>query len=144
MSTLKILIADDHTTNRTILGMLLDDMELHYAENGQQALDAVRHAEFDVVLMDMEMPVLTGLEATRGIRAFEQEIGRQPTTIVILSANADSESQKQGADAGANGHVCKPIILERLLEGIDAAMIRNKGAQMVNAPSEEVSALTLP
>lgn len=141
---LKILVADDHTTNRTILGLLLDDenMELRYAEDGQQAVDAVRGTEFDVILMDMQMPVMGGLDATRAIRVFEQETGRRGSTIIILSANADAESQKQGADAGANGHISKPVVLERLLEGIDTAIKRNRDAQGANtAPAP---ALTLP
>ncbi len=144
MQSLKILVVDDNASNRTILGLLLDDenMELHYAVDGRQAVNAVRETEFDVILMDMQMPVLSGLDATRAIRAFEHETARQAATIIMLSANADMESQRQGADAGANGHIPKPVVLERLLEGINIAMQRNSDAQAAGALP--APALTLP
>lgn len=144
MQSLKILVADDHASNRTILGLLLDDetMELRYADDGRQALDAVQETEFDVILMDMQMPVMGGLDATRAIRAFEHQTARRPATIIMLSANADPDSQKQGTDAGANGHIAKPVVLERLLEGINIAMQRNTDAQAAQA--RPAPALTLP
>lgn len=110
-------------------------MELHYAEDGRQAVDAVRETEFDVILMDMQMPIMGGLDATRAIRAFEHQTARRAATIIMLSANADAGSQKQGADAGANGHIPKPVVLERLLEGINIAMQRNTDAQATQARS---------
>jgi len=127
---LKVLIADDHAANRTILGMLLDSegMDLRFAEDGQQAVDAVRNTVFDVILMDMQMPVMGGLDATRAIRELEATEGRNPTTIVILSANVGTDDQKRGREAGADGHVGKPVVLERLLTGIDLAMKRNQAA----------------
>ncbi len=127
-SVLKMLIVDDHPANRTILGMLLEDeaTELHYVENGRESVEALSSGVFDVVLMDMEMPVMGGLEATRAIRAMEAETGADPTTIIIFSANSSSEDQRRGRDAGADGHIAKPVVLERLLEGIDLAMRQNR------------------
>lgn len=131
---LKLLVVDDHPANRTILGLLLAgaNMDIDYAENGREAVDAVRISDFDVILMDMEMPVLGGLAATRAIRDLEAAGGRRSATIVILSGNADAEHQRQGVEAGADGHVTKPIILERLLEGIDLAMQRNQAGHTLD------------
>lgn len=124
----RLLVVDDHAANRTILGLLLaaGDLDIHYAENGREAMEAVRVADFDIILMDMEMPVMGGLAATRAIRELEAATGRRSAAIVILSANTDAEHQAQGREAGANGHIAKPVILERLLDGIDLAIKRNQ------------------
>lgn len=133
-STARYLIVDDNATNRTIMGMLLKDesRQLHFAENGQEAVDLAQAIPFDVILMDMQMPVMSGLDAIRAIRAHESRAGSQPATIVILSANADSEHMKAGAEAGADGHIAKPVVLERLMSGIDQA-VRKRAGEAVNA-----------
>ena len=133
-STARYLIVDDNATNRTIMGMLLKDesRQLHFAENGQEAVEMAQAIPFDVILMDMQMPVMSGLDAIRAIRAHEAHVGTQPATIVILSANADSEHMKAGADAGADGHIAKPVVLERLMSGIDQA-VRKRAGEAISA-----------
>ena len=120
----RYLIVDDNATNRTILAMLLknDSRQLHFAENGREAVDLALQIPFDVILMDMQMPVMSGIDAIKAIRANEAAGGGHASTIVILSANAEGEHMKSGAEAGADGHIAKPIVLDRLLLGIDQAV----------------------
>lgn len=119
----RFLIVDDNATNRTILAMLLKDdtRQLHFAENGKEAVEIASRVAFDVILMDMQMPVMSGIDAIKAIRAHEAKTAARPSTIAILSANADSQHQREGAEAGADGHIAKPIVLERLLNGIEIA-----------------------
>ena len=120
----RYLIVDDNATNRTILAMLLkhDSRQLHFAENGLEAVELAREIPFDVILMDMQMPVMSGIDAIKAIREAEAKTGGHTATIVILSANADGQHMKAGAEAGADGHIAKPIVLDRLLLGIDQAV----------------------
>jgi len=74
------------------------------------------------VLMDMQMPHMDGLTATRAIRAMEAERGLTPTPIVMLSANAMAEHQAEALMAGANIHVAKPITAASLFAGIEAVL----------------------
>ncbi len=126
----RYLVVDDNATNRTIISMLLksETRQLYFAENGQEAVDLAAQMQFDVILMDVQMPVMSGTDAIRIIRAQEMAEGRKPATIVILSANADSHHKKEGVDAGADGHIAKPIVLGRLLEGINEAILKREGA----------------
>ena len=79
---------------------------------------AFAESRFDVVLMDMQMPGMDGLTATREIRQLEAERGSTPTPIVMLSANAMAEHREQSREAGADIHVPKPITAATLLAGI--------------------------
>jgi CheY-like chemotaxis protein len=75
-----------------------------------------------VVLMDMQMPLMDGLAATRAIRSIEAETGRARTPIAMLTANAMDEHVAQALDAGCDLHLAKPITPERLFAGLNAAM----------------------
>ena len=92
-------------------------------DNGAEAVAAFQREPFDVVLMDMQMPVMDGLAATRAIRALEQAgSGMARTPLIMLSANAMSRHQQDSLAAGADMHLPKPITALGLLEGIDAAL----------------------
>ena len=120
----RILLADDHPANRKVVEIMMSGLptELTIVEDGQEALDAFKQGQFDLVLMDMQMPVMDGLTATRGIRAFEGEEGRPRTPVVMLTANALTEHVEAGRNAGADGHLPKPITMESLLSAIALAM----------------------
>ena len=127
---LKVLLADDHPTNRKVVELILGQagVELISVEDGLQALEAYRADAFDVVLMDMQMPVMDGLTATRAIREWEAEQGRAQTPVVMLTANALPEHVEAGRAAGAERHLTKPIsapallaALAELAQGADAA-----------------------
>ena len=123
-ATLRILLADDHPANRKVIEILLSGtgVELVSVADGREALDACKNREFDVVLMDMQMPVMDGLTATRGIRAFETEQGRPRTPVVMLTANAMAEHVEAGRAAGADGHLAKPVTAATLFAAISQAL----------------------
>ncbi|MFG0318024.1 MAG: ATP-binding protein, partial [Planctomycetota bacterium JB042] len=110
---LKILVAEDNPVNRRVAVKTLERLgcTADCVEDGQQAVDAVAREEYDLVLMDVQMPVLDGLEATRRIRA-SREDGRP--TIVALTADALAEHRTQCLAAGMDGHLSKPFRVEDL------------------------------
>jgi signal transduction histidine kinase/ActR/RegA family two-component response regulator len=126
---LRVLLVEDHAVNRRVVELILADLvELESAENGALGLAAFRRRDFDVVLMDMQMPVMDGLEATRAIRDCERIRGLGRTPIIMLSANALSEHVRQGLEAGADFHLAKPITADQLIEALDRAVCLAEGA----------------
>ncbi len=109
--SLRVLLADDHPTNRKVVELILDQagVELVSVENGAQAVEAFRQGRFDAVLMDMQMPVMDGLAATRAIRDFERDGSGGHTPVIMLTANALPEHVEAGRAAGADRHLSKPI-----------------------------------
>jgi len=114
---LRVLLADDHPANRKVIEIMLGAtaMELVAVEDGAQALETFKRESFDLVLMDMQMPVMDGLTATAAIRAFEAQSGRAPTPILMLTANAMAEHRDAARDAGADLHLAKPVTARDLL-----------------------------
>jgi signal transduction histidine kinase/CheY-like chemotaxis protein len=114
----RVLLADDHPVNRKVVEMILiqADIELTQVEDGAQALQVARDADFDVILMDMQMPVMDGLTATREIRLHEAAMGLPRTPVVMLTANALSEHIALAEAAGADRHLAKPFDAGELLE----------------------------
>ncbi|CAN5218101.1 response regulator [soil metagenome] len=121
---LRILLADDHPANRKVVEIMLAEsgVVLTTVEDGQQALDAFAAHRFDLVLMDMQMPVMDGLTATRAIRALEDERGQGRTPLIMLTANALAEHVEAGRQAGADGHLAKPITMATLFTAIESAL----------------------
>lgn len=115
--TLRVLLADDHPTNRKVVEMILaaSAVELFQVENGAEAVEAYRAGDFDLVLMDMQMPVMDGLAATREIRLHEAAMGRTRAPVVMLTANALPEHVQAGLEAGADRHLSKPFSATDLL-----------------------------
>ena len=115
----RVLLAEDHAVNRRVVQLLLEPagIELTCVENGALAVEAALSQPFDLVLMDMQMPVMDGLTAIRAIRA--GETGRTP--IWALSANALPEHVRASAEAGADGHLTKPISADSLFEALNRA-----------------------
>jgi signal transduction histidine kinase/ActR/RegA family two-component response regulator len=122
----RVLLADDHPVNRKVVEMVLAqaNVELTSVEDGAQAVTAHRDGDFDLILMDMQMPVMDGLTATREIRLHEAAMGLDPTTIIMLTANALPEHIASGVAAGADRHLAKPFNAVELLELI-ATLPRN-------------------
>lgn len=132
VSELNILAADDNATNRKVLEMILLPMGINLVlvENGQEALENFKQAAFDIVLMDLQMPVLDGLSATKLIREFEEAEGRTRTPIIALSANAMAHHIKEANDAGADMHVAKPFTPQGLVDGIEQALALKDSFEM--------------
>ena len=96
--------------------------ELTMVENGAEAVEAIKAATFDIVLMDMQMPVMDGLSATAAIRAWQAETGTARTPVVMLTANAMPEHVEAGRQAGADGHLSKPITMAGLFAAIETVL----------------------
>jgi CheY-like chemotaxis protein len=117
---LRILLAEDSPDNRLLVQSYLKHTPHHLdlADNGAIAVAKFRARGFDLVLMDMQMPVLDGYAATRKIRQWEKEIGRTPTPIIALTAFALQEEIRKSLDAGCTAHLTKPIKKAILLNAI--------------------------
>lgn len=113
----RVLVVDDNAINRQVLGMILDTVAIEHAAapDGRAALDAAMTGRFDAVLMDIQMPVMDGFEATRRIRAWEIGSGRPRMPIYMVSANGLQEHVDAGIAAGADGHLNKPVSVPQLL-----------------------------
>ncbi len=111
---LNILVADDNKMNRLLLAKILRKLSLtaDYVENGKEAFEKASQKAYDVILMDMEMPVLDGVSATKAIRGLGGRI-TQPQ-IIALTANAFPEQKKRCFDAGMNDFLTKPLEIQKL------------------------------
>jgi CheY-like chemotaxis protein len=104
--------------------MLLEQVGIEpvFAENGQIAVDLWSQGHFDLILMDVQMPVMSGPEATSVIRALESEQKRPRTPIIALTANAMTHHVQECLAAGMDAHVAKPIRPEVLFAAIEHAL----------------------
>ncbi|HEY3696735.1 response regulator [Phenylobacterium sp.] len=120
----RVLLADDNPTNRRVIELMLGaaDVQVVSVENGAQAVAAWRSARFDVILMDLRMPVMDGIEAIRTIRADENARALPRSPIIVLSANTAPTDRAATAQAGADGHLGKPVKAEELIGAISAAL----------------------
>jgi signal transduction histidine kinase/ActR/RegA family two-component response regulator len=114
---MRVLVAEDHPTNRQVVALILEPfgVELTMVENGRQAVEAVAANAYDLILMDIQMPVLDGLSATREIRALEAAHGWARTPIIALSANALAEHIAEARAAGMDDHLAKPMRPDALI-----------------------------
>jgi CheY-like chemotaxis protein len=124
----RVLLAEDHPTNRKVVELILGSagVDLVSVENGALALEAARAERFDLILMDMQMPVMDGLTAIRAIRAHERERSAAATPIVALTANAMPEHAEASQVAGADDHLTKPVSAKLLLEAVARATARDR------------------
>ena len=123
-SPVRVLVVDDHETNRAVVQLILGSIgaDVTCAEDGEKGLAEFVAGRFDVVFMDMQMPVLDGLGAIRMIRAREVAMGLARTPVFMLSANAMPEHIEAARAAGADDHVAKPITPPRLIEAVQKAL----------------------
>ena len=117
---LRVLLAEDHPVNRRVVELILEPVgiEVCSVENGELAVAEAAAGSFDLVLMDMQMPVMDGLEAVRRIRGREDEAGLPQVPICMLTANALPHFQAQALEAGADGFLTKPISATALIQKI--------------------------
>jgi signal transduction histidine kinase/DNA-binding response OmpR family regulator/HPt (histidine-containing phosphotransfer) domain-containing protein len=132
-SPLRILLAEDNKLNQKFALALLqhDGHEIDLAETGQQAVEAVKRKTYDVVLMDVQMPDLDGLQATKQIRRLGTAAAQVP--IIMMTANAMSGAREHYLEAGADDYVAKPI---------DTALLAAKLAQLAQKKSSSPAAVT--
>jgi CheY-like chemotaxis protein len=129
-----VLVAEDNPVNRKFVGILLDRMHCKstFCENGQLALELVQQEKFDMILMDLHMPVMDGLAATRAIRALNSPVKNIP--IIALTADAMNNAQEEALAAGVNFFVTKPVHMARLQEAIERCMALQRKQQKTLRP----------
>ena len=140
----RILLAEDNALNQQVAMELLQEagFQVDLAEDGKQALEKAQSAPYDLVLMDMQMPVMDGEEATRQIRALD---GMGDLPIVAMTANAMAGDRERCLQAGMNDHVAKPIDPEVLFQTL-LQWIKPRPQEREKRPAEEllVAAKTAP
>jgi len=121
---LRVLAAEDNAVNQLVLKTLLQQVGVEpvIVGDGAEALAAWRAQTWDVVLMDVQMPVMDGPTATRAIRAEEAATGRHPTPILALTANAMAHQIEEYVAAGMDGMIAKPIRVEELFAALNAVL----------------------
>ena len=142
---LEILLVEDGVINQKVALGLLSEHNVHVANNGLEAIQAMeRRSRFDIVLMDVQMPVMDGLEATASIRQREAKAGRH-TPIIAMTASAMKGDRERCLDVGMDSYISKPISAEQLRRLIDQYTpgrnhepVRDPAAQPA-APSEDAA-----
>ncbi|MGR4862192.1 ATP-binding protein [Caulobacter sp. LARHSG274] len=126
---LSILVAEDNPTNQLVLRSLLDcaAFTVEVVEDGRLAVEAWRKGAFDLILMDINMPIMDGVSAARAIRAQEQADGRPRTPIIALTANAMDHQKHDYLTAGLDAHVSKPIEVTALFSAMAGALEKVTG-----------------
>jgi PAS domain S-box-containing protein len=121
---LKVLLADDSRDNRLLVHAYFKNLPyaIDDAENGAVAVEMFRTAVYDIVLMDIEMPIMDGYSATRAMRAIERETGSPRVPILALTASVLTEALKKALDAGCDAHVAKPVKKATLLAAVHKAI----------------------
>jgi CheY-like chemotaxis protein len=119
-SPIRVLVAEDHPDNQQLARRLVEKLgfQAHVVGNGRDAVDAVFRQEYDLVLMDYRMPVMSGIEATEEIRRRERETGRH-VPIIALTANAMNEDRNRCAQAGMNDFLSKPVRFVDLRDAVN-------------------------
>ncbi len=131
IAELRVLAAEDNVTNQMVLKMLLAPAGIvpTLVENGREALDAWESQTWDIVLMDIQMPEMGGVEATRLIRRREAETGRARTPILAVTANAMTHQVGEYDAAGMDGVVAKPFDIGKLFKTIDTVLAARAESQ---------------
>jgi signal transduction histidine kinase/AmiR/NasT family two-component response regulator len=119
-----VLIVDDNPVNRQVMELILESVGIGHvsAQDGREGVEAMKTGNFDAVLMDIQMPVMDGLEATRRIRDWEQSTQRPRAPILIVSANCLPQHVDDGRKAGADAHINKPISASELVGALETQM----------------------
>jgi signal transduction histidine kinase/CheY-like chemotaxis protein len=129
--SVRVLAAEDNLVNQKVLKAIVEpmDVELSIVGDGRSAVEAWRDGHFDVILMDIQMPVMDGITAARAIRAAEASERRPRTPILALTANALVHQVEEYLAAGMDGHVAKPIEISKLYEAMSRALADQDAAE---------------
>jgi signal transduction histidine kinase/ActR/RegA family two-component response regulator len=121
---LRLLAAEDNATNQQVLAAVMESLgiDIDIVADGKQALEAWTACDYDLILMDIQMPVMDGLASAQAIRGSERASGRPRTPIIALTANALSHQVAEYMSVGMDGHVAKPIEIAKLYEAISACL----------------------
>ncbi len=127
LSTLKVLVADDNPINEKVALKLLEHLgvKADVARNGREAVELATRTPYDLILMDLQMPEMDGLEATRVLR---ERLGTTAPRIVAMTANAMAEDRASATAAGCDGFLAKPVRLDELTRVLSRAQARPRAA----------------
>lgn len=134
---LRVLVADDNYINQKVTASLLENMG-HRADvvgTGKEAIEAIRMAPYDVILMDVQMPEMDGFEASRQIRVLEEKTGRH-TPVIAITAYARNEDKESCITAGMDDYISKPIKPEELKAAIAHRVTHARTKPLTNAGPE--------
>lgn len=142
-----ILVVEDQPLNATLvssmLGHLLEEPHIKLAENGQKACDFCAQQRFDLILMDVQMPLMNGHQATQWIRTQEQEKNLQPQTIIALTAGVTDEELQRCLNSGMDDYLTKPITRERLFGMLQKwqAILENRQSEFKSSQSQQIASV---
>jgi two-component system, sensor histidine kinase len=139
---LRILAAEDNPTNQQVLGAVLNSLgiEVDIVPDGKEAVAAWRAGSYDLILMDIQMPVMDGITAAAAIRAGEAAAGRKRTPIIALTANALTHQVAEYMAVGMDAHVAKPIEIARLYDAISTVLTEAATGIAAQAPARATAA----
>jgi PAS domain S-box-containing protein len=142
----RLLVVEDSPDNRLLVQVYLKDSpyRLTFEEDGKASVDRFAGSDFDLILMDVRMPVMDGLAATRAIRVLERGRGTAPIPIVALTANASPQDIERSRDAGCNAHLSKPISKLELLSAIERYRRPPKPVEAAQSGSLEPIRIEIP
>ncbi len=132
----RVLVAEDNSISTKVIRGMLGKLNLQpdTASNGAEALQAMKAKQYDLVLMDCEMPVLDGFSATAQLRSWEAEVHRERTPVVALTAHILSEHKERARQAGMDGHMAKPVEMSQLRKLIEF-WVNQREARRQSEPS---------
>lgn len=130
-----ILVAEDNATNQLVISKILEHAghTPHIVEDGQQALEALEIDDYDLIIMDMQMPIMGGMEAAKIYHL--SHIGERTLPIIILTANATTDALRQCEEAGIDAYLTKPIKVEELLRSVHTLVTKCKTEELGPTPS---------
>jgi PAS domain S-box-containing protein len=137
---LRVLVAEDNPVNQLVLRTLLQPVGIEpmIVGDGEQALTAWRNGEWDVILMDVQMPVMDGVTASRAIRIEEAASGRTRTPIVAVTANVMAHQVQAYRTAGIDDFVAKPVQVARLIDAIEGVLVAQESPMPVTSAAAEL------
>ena len=141
LNNMRILYADDEEANRSLMQQYLERCQctLELCENGEAAVASFKTASYDLVLMDMQMPVMDGLSASRTIRAWEAERGLKPVVLLALTGDGSPENGQACRDAGCNAILTKPFRREPFLKTIASYAPEQAGSGAAGGSAKRIS-----
>jgi CheY-like chemotaxis protein len=132
----RVLIAEDNPVNQRLLDRILakKGLEVVAVADGHEAVEAASRESFDLILMDIQMPVMDGIEATRRIREMERSLGARHIPIIAVTANGMFQCREECASVGMDGYVVKPFGPANLFAAIDTVQRRVQGNAATDLP----------
>jgi signal transduction histidine kinase/DNA-binding NarL/FixJ family response regulator len=138
LPTLRVLLAEDNAVNQRLAVLLLEKYGhwVHVVGDGSEAIEAFQQADYDLVLMDVQMPMMDGLEATQRLRDLERATNRARMPIIAMTAHAMPGDKQRCLTAGMDGYVAKPIRADELFQEIENTVRSSLGAKAEVRPSD--------